>query len=113
GVAANIFADGLHSRAQGADDRRQRPQQRDEARSRHGARAHWANINTPEIAWGHLGDGYSAGINRPVKMRAKEMNYGHDDQPADNASGEERSSNARSDDVAHAEIFRRSIGADC
>src|SRR5262249_15382197 len=73
--------------------------------------SHGPDIGPPEVAGRHLRDGYGAGVDRPIKMRAEEVNRRHDNKPADDASGEECSRDARADDVADAEIFRRRVSA--
>src|SRR5580704_9084321 len=107
GFAGAFGADIFQPGAQGGNDRGQGAQQGDQPRRSDGARAHGANVGAPDLVGRHFRDRNRGWIDRRVagKLPVK-TNGWHDDQPGDDTSRKEEAGDARTNDVADAEIFR-------
>ncbi len=109
------FAIRLHLLEPGGErgpDRGHRLGQRDHARRGHGPRAHRPDITRPQLVGVHQRNGNRAGIERLIRrQRTEKANRRHQHQPGENAARKQNAGDARADDIAHAEILRRDVGA--
>src|SRR6202007_652190 len=108
-LGTNVF----EASAKSGDDGRHGTKKSDQASGSDGARAHWANVGAPDLVGGHGRNGNCGRIDRLVLGELSiEIDGRHDDEPGDDASREKNAGDARTDDVADAEIFGGDVGGE-
>ena len=103
GSVADASAQILKAGPERRDDRRERADQRDDARTGHGAGADVEDEVRSNLGRAHIDDELRLGEDRLGKSAAEELDRRNEDQIGDAATGEQIAGDAGTDDVSHAE----------